>query len=361
MAVPKRRHSSTRGKKRRTHWKLQAGRQRLRPLRQPQAAASHLRELRLLRRRRGHRSPDRVTRTDRRHGHGPDASGSTRWAATSAPLSSCPAPCWRSARFRGASASCCSVTKPRSGAPCSAGGADGLPIEVVHAPERVEMAEKPALAVRRKTALLARRATRSRRKARSTRSSAPARPVRSWPSRCSDSAGSRACRGPRSRRSSRTPAAEPWCSTSAPMPSARPRTWSSSPRWDRATPATCWGARIRGSACSRSARRRPRAARWCRRRVPLLRRASHLNFIGNVEGRRPVRGDVDVVVTDGFTGNVVLKLAESVAGRSRTRCARRVEARRCWRRSVRLSCSRRSAAQEASSTGRSTARRRCWA
>jgi glycerol-3-phosphate acyltransferase PlsX len=40
----------------------------------------------------------------------------------------------------------------------------------------------------------------------------------------------------------------------------------------------------------------------------------NLNFIGNVEGRDILRGEVDVVVTDGFTGNVVLKLAESVVG-----------------------------------------------
>lgn len=47
--------------------------------------------------------------------------------------------------------------------------------------------------------------------------------------------------------------------------------------------------------------------------LPLLRRASHLNFIGNVEGRDVFRGTCDVVVADGFTGNVVLKTAESVA------------------------------------------------
>ncbi|OGF17006.1 MAG: hypothetical protein A2W00_11275 [Candidatus Eisenbacteria bacterium RBG_16_71_46] len=48
--------------------------------------------------------------------------------------------------------------------------------------------------------------------------------------------------------------------------------------------------------------------------LPLLRRSQHLNFIGNVEGRDVFRGTCDVVVTDGFTGNVVLKTAESVAG-----------------------------------------------
>ena len=40
--------------------------------------------------------------------------------------------------------------------------------------------------------------------------------------------------------------------------------------------------------------------------------ASTLRFIGNVEGRDIVEGDADVVVTDGFTGNVALKLAEGV-------------------------------------------------
>ena len=47
--------------------------------------------------------------------------------------------------------------------------------------------------------------------------------------------------------------------------------------------------------------------------LPQLRAARHLNFIGNVEGRDVFKGSCDVVVTDGFTGNVVLKTAESVA------------------------------------------------
>jgi glycerol-3-phosphate acyltransferase PlsX len=36
-------------------------------------------------------------------------------------------------------------------------------------------------------------------------------------------------------------------------------------------------------------------------------------FVGNVEGRDIFNGEVDVVVTDGFTGNVVLKTSEGVA------------------------------------------------
>ena len=38
-----------------------------------------------------------------------------------------------------------------------------------------------------------------------------------------------------------------------------------------------------------------------------------LNFVGNVEGRDIFNGKVDVIVMDGFTGNVVLKASESLA------------------------------------------------
>jgi glycerol-3-phosphate acyltransferase PlsX len=37
-----------------------------------------------------------------------------------------------------------------------------------------------------------------------------------------------------------------------------------------------------------------------------------LNFVGNVEGRDVLRGSADVIVCDGFTGNVLLKFGESV-------------------------------------------------
>lgn len=42
-------------------------------------------------------------------------------------------------------------------------------------------------------------------------------------------------------------------------------------------------------------------------------RASRLNFVGNVEPKEVTRGLADVVVTDGFTGNIMIKTAESVA------------------------------------------------
>ena len=37
-----------------------------------------------------------------------------------------------------------------------------------------------------------------------------------------------------------------------------------------------------------------------------------MNFTGNIEPRYIPRGDADVVVADGFTGNVVLKLTEGM-------------------------------------------------
>jgi len=42
-------------------------------------------------------------------------------------------------------------------------------------------------------------------------------------------------------------------------------------------------------------------------------RDSRLNFVGNVEGRDIISGPCDVLVTDGFVGNVLLKFYESVA------------------------------------------------
>ena len=38
-----------------------------------------------------------------------------------------------------------------------------------------------------------------------------------------------------------------------------------------------------------------------------------LNFIGNVESREIPKGDTDIIVTDGFTGNIALKLIEGVS------------------------------------------------
>jgi glycerol-3-phosphate acyltransferase PlsX len=47
---------------------------------------------------------------------------------------------------------------------------------------------------------------------------------------------------------------------------------------------------------------------------PLLAQESGINFVGNIEGRDIVNGQCDVIVCDGFVGNVLLKFYESVAG-----------------------------------------------
>ena len=45
----------------------------------------------------------------------------------------------------------------------------------------------------------------------------------------------------------------------------------------------------------------------------LLKLAQNLNFVGNAEGRDIFTGDIDVVVCDGFVGNVVVKMSEGLA------------------------------------------------
>ena len=46
---------------------------------------------------------------------------------------------------------------------------------------------------------------------------------------------------------------------------------------------------------------------------PILKNTKHINFVGNIEGRELPVGDIDVVVCDGFTGNVILKTMEGAA------------------------------------------------
>ena len=48
------------------------------------------------------------------------------------------------------------------------------------------------------------------------------------------------------------------------------------------------------------------------RTYPILEKNPHINFIGNAEGRDVLSGQFDVIVCDGFSGNVLLKFAEAV-------------------------------------------------
>ena len=45
---------------------------------------------------------------------------------------------------------------------------------------------------------------------------------------------------------------------------------------------------------------------------PLLKENKHIHFIGNIEGRDVLLDKADVMVCEGFTGNIILKLAESL-------------------------------------------------
>jgi glycerol-3-phosphate acyltransferase PlsX len=49
----------------------------------------------------------------------------------------------------------------------------------------------------------------------------------------------------------------------------------------------------------------------CQAAYPLMKESTLFNFVGNVEGRSMFYDVADVLVCDGFTGNVILKLAES--------------------------------------------------
>ena len=52
---------------------------------------------------------------------------------------------------------------------------------------------------------------------------------------------------------------------------------------------------------------------------PLLKENTQLNFIGNIEGRDIFGDKADVMVCDGFTGNIILKMAESIYDIARQR------------------------------------------
>ena len=100
------------------------------------------------------------------------------------------------------------------------------------------------------------------------------------------------------------------CSTPARTPTRGPSTCSSSRTWARSSREEILDVeRARGAAAldRRGGREgQPADARGAR----LLREDDGINFAGNAESRDLLRGAADVVVTDGFTGNIALKLLE---------------------------------------------------
>ena len=116
--------------------------------------------------------------------------------------------------------------------------------------------------------------------------------------------------------------------------------------------------RTLASACFRSARKTPRARTTVKEARKLMRDEPQINFVGNVEGRDLFKGVVDVVVCDGFVGNIVLKFSEGMAeGMFQTIIAELGTPTRRW-----LTVQ---ADDEedllSNTTGRNTAERRCWA
>jgi glycerol-3-phosphate acyltransferase PlsX len=58
---------------------------------------------------------------------------------------------------------------------------------------------------------------------------------------------------------------------------------------------------------------RAKGSEQVKKAYTLLSEAKELNFVGNIEGKDLLKGVVDVVVCDGFVGNVMLKTVEGVA------------------------------------------------
>lgn len=52
----------------------------------------------------------------------------------------------------------------------------------------------------------------------------------------------------------------------------------------------------------------------CHQVFPMLKEMKNINFVGNMEARDIMSGEYDVVVTDGFAGNVALKSCEGAVG-----------------------------------------------
>ena len=88
-----------------------------------------------------------------------------------------------------------------------------------------------------------------------------------------------------------------------------PSTCSSSPRWAPSSAASC-SASPNPEVRLLSIGEEDEKGNALTLDAHALLRESGLNFAGNAESRDLLRGAADVVVTDGFTGNIALKLLE---------------------------------------------------
>ena len=189
------------------------------------------------------------------------------------------------------------------------------PREIGDAPDGVEVVDAPVSIAKDRRSRPRRRARprtprSSRPPARSptaapTRSSPAARPAPRSPPACSTSSARKGIHRP----ALALPAAGP----GRPGHAARrrrqrrragPSTSSSSRSWARRSRRRCSASSARASACSRTGPSRRRAATRSSRRTRALAGRGGLDFVGNVEGFALTEGVADVIVTDGFTGNV---------------------------------------------------------
>ena len=71
--------------------------------------------------------------------------------------------------------------------------------------------------------------------------------------------------------------------------------------------------KTRASVCCRIGEEDAKGNRSSKKRASCMRDEPQINFVGNVEGRDLFKGVVDVVVCDGFVGNIILKFTEGIA------------------------------------------------
>ena len=195
-----------------------------------------------------------------------------------------------------------------------------------------------------------------------TRWSAAARPAPRWPRRCSrfKRAPRRAPAGAGDHRA-RCRARRSCCSTPAPTSRCGPSTWSSSRTWARRSWRPSAASRRRAWRCWPTAPRPSKGTEIVVAAHAALAASAGLNFVGNVEGFAIGTGEADVIVADGFTGNVALKVMEGVVGGAAGRGPRAPRCRRRARSSAACCCGPRCAGCGTRSTPRSRAERCCSA
>ena len=182
-------------------------------------------------------------------------------------------------------------------------------MRVIDAPDVIEMAESPAKALRKKPRASIRVAAEHVAAGHAARCSAPATPARAWSRRMRRSACCPASIGRRWRRRCRPGRARRCCSTRARRSNASRQHLLQFAHMGAMYARVGLGIEQPRIGLLSIGEEETKGNELTREAHQLL-KASALTFIGNVEARGIFSGDADVVVCDGFTGNVALKLSE---------------------------------------------------